>query len=197
MFVALFMDWVGTGGGSVDLPSIEGIPDGVGAFDLDTGVSGWDALTSIDGFLIILAGAAGLTLGGLAATGRRLNLGSVPHGATTAVLGTLATALILWKIAGPGSVEFGMIVGLAAAVAVATGAVMTLGEGGYKLLSTAPARTKATRAIKTSSSAKAAPAKRTAKAAPKPAAKTAKKAAKQPAARKRAAKKPASRAKKK
>jgi len=98
-----------------------------------SGVSGWDALQDFSGFLIALAAVSGVALGGLAASGKRLNLGEVPRGAGTAALGSLAVLLILWRfLANPGDLRIGIFLGLAAAIAVAVGALMALREDGFE-----------------------------------------------------------------
>ena len=61
------------------------------------GISGWDALTDLPGFLIILSGISGIALAYLAAAGQRVNI-PVRRGAVTALLGALAVLLILWRM---------------------------------------------------------------------------------------------------
>ena len=68
----------------------------------------------------------------MTAFGRRLNLGGVPRGAGTAVLGSLATLMIVWRwlLGDQADVEFGLFLGLAAAIALTVGALLALREGG-------------------------------------------------------------------
>jgi hypothetical protein len=142
LFVFLFFDWFG-GGASLDVDTLE-----------ETGVSGWDALVDLPGFLIILAGVSGIALAPLAASGQRLNL-PMPRGAGTAALGSLAVTLILWRmVAGSPSLKIGIFLGLAAAMAIAVGAIMALREDGIEPLVSVPGGP--TRAVSTAASAPAA-----------------------------------------
>src|SRR5881227_4210177 len=86
LFVFLFFDWFG-GGAEVTGSVVNGT-----ATLSHPGISGWDALTDLPGFLIILSGVSGMALAYLAAAGQRVNL-SVRRGAVTALLGTLAVLL--------------------------------------------------------------------------------------------------------
>jgi hypothetical protein len=119
LFVFLFFDWFGAG--------VEGFDTG--------GVSGWDGLgTDVTGFIVFLAAVAGPALALLAMLGQRLNL-PAPRGAGTAALGLLAAAIIVWRIfANPGDLKVGLFLGLAAAVALAVGALMALREDGIEAL---------------------------------------------------------------
>jgi hypothetical protein len=142
LFVFLFFDWFG-GGPTFNVDTLE-----------ETGISGWDALVDLPGFLIMLAGVSGIALAALAASGRRLNL-PMPRGAGTAALGSLAVALILWRmVAGSPSLKIGIFLGLAAAVAIAVGAIMALREDGIEPLVSVPGGR--TRAVSTAASAPAA-----------------------------------------
>jgi hypothetical protein len=142
LFVFLFFDWYG-GSANFDVDTLE-----------ETGISGWDALVDLPGFLIMLAGVSGIALAPLAASGQRLNL-PMPRGAGTAALGSLAVALILWRmVAGSPTLKIGIFLGLAAAVAIAVGAIMALREDGIEPLVSVPGGR--TRAVSTSASAPAA-----------------------------------------
>lgn len=137
LFVFMFFDWFGGGAASVEVteevPGLGEVPTGVEVEE--EGLSAWDALQDFSGFLIALAAVSGIALGALAATGRRVNLGGLPRGCGTAALGSLAVALILWRLlANPGDLEIGIFLGLAAAIAIAAGAVMALREGGFEPL---------------------------------------------------------------
>lgn len=132
LLVFLFLDWFSVGGDVPDLPAIEGIPGG--SIEFDAGVSGWDSLQSLDGFLVVLAGFSGAALAGLAAAGRKLNAGRLPRGGITAVLGSLAVLIIIWKLLGQGGFEIGIYLGLLASAAIAAGAFMALKEDGYSPL---------------------------------------------------------------
>jgi hypothetical protein len=118
LFASLFFDWFG----------------GVGGF---TGVSldGWEGLGGdFTGFIVALTSVAGLTLASLCAADQRLNV-PVPRGGVTAILGSLSVLIILWRFfANPGDLKFGIFLGLAAAVAVAAGALMALAEDGFRPL---------------------------------------------------------------
>jgi hypothetical protein len=118
LFVFLFIDWFGAG--------FEGFDDGV---------SGWDGLgTDVTGFIVFLAAVAGPALALLAMAGQRLNV-PAPRGAGTAALGMLTVAIIAWRIfANPGDLKVGLFLGLAAAVAIAVGALMALREDGIEAL---------------------------------------------------------------
>src|SRR5918992_5525783 len=98
LLVFMFFDW------------FEGA---AGAFDGEAeGLSGWDALTDWDGFLVLLAGLSGVALAALTASGQRLNLGGLPRGAGTAVLASLATLMIFWRwLLQETAVEFGLFLG--------------------------------------------------------------------------------------
>jgi hypothetical protein len=128
LFVFLFFDWFSSvnelGGGG--------------------GVSGWDALTDLPGFLIILSGVSGIALACLAAAGQRVNI-PVRRGAITALLGALAVLLILWRMfAGSPTLKIGVFLGLAAAIAITAGALMALREDGFEpLVAVAGGRTRA------------------------------------------------------
>jgi hypothetical protein len=127
LFVFLFFSWF----------------SGVNALGGGGGVSGWDALTDLPGFLIILSGVAGISLAYLALAGLRVNI-PVRRGAITALLGALAVLLILWRMfAGSPTLKIGIFLGLAAAVAITAGALMALREDGFQpLVAVAGGRTR-------------------------------------------------------
>ena len=160
LIVCLFLPWFSSGfdvpeapeAPEVAVPEIPGVDPG--AFEpteapetaeVDDDVSGWDSLTDWDGFLIALAGLSGIALAGLAAAGRRLNLGGLPRGGGTAVLAALATLVILFRIfADKGDLEFGLFLGLASAIALTVGALLALRERGFEpLVTVAGGRTRA------------------------------------------------------
>jgi hypothetical protein len=101
-------------------------------------------LTDLPGFLIILSGVSGIALAALAAAGQRVNI-PVRRGTVTALLGLLATLLILWRMfAGSPTLKIGIFLGLASAVAITAGALMALGEDGFEpLVAVAGGRTRA------------------------------------------------------
>ena len=149
LIVCMFLPWYGLGVDAPEVPQVPGVPEGLEgeipglpeapeAPEVDDDASGWDALTDFDGFLIALAGIAGIALAGLAVAGRRVNLGGVPRGGGTAFLGALAVALILWRIFAqptPGAdFEFGIFVALASAIALTVGALLALRDGGFEPL---------------------------------------------------------------
>ena len=105
MFVFLFFDWFSGGAeltGSVGNLTVS-----------HAGISGWDSLTDLPGFLIILAAVSGIALACLAAAGQRLNI-SIPRGGVTATLGSFAVLLILWRMfAGSPTLRIGIFLGLA------------------------------------------------------------------------------------
>jgi hypothetical protein len=138
LFVFLFFDWFG-GGAEVSGSVINGT-----ATLSHPGISGWDALVDLPGFLIILSGVAGIALAYLAAAGQRVNI-PVRRGATTALLGTLAVLLILWRMfAGSPTLKIGVFLGLGAALAITAGALMALGEDGFEpFVAVAGGRTRA------------------------------------------------------
>ena len=113
LFIFLFFDWYGAG---------------------DGGFSGWDSLGGdFSGLVVFLAAIAGVKLAGLAAMGLRLNI-PVRRGAITFVLGYLAAAIIILRVfATPEGVDlkFGLFLGLAAALAIAIGAMLALREDGF------------------------------------------------------------------
>jgi hypothetical protein len=119
LFVFLFFDWFSGGG----------------AFDEGGGISGWDGLGGdFSGFIVALTSVAGVTLAVLAMAGRRVNI-PVPRGGVTATLGTLSVLIILWRFfANPGDLKIGIFLGLAAAVAIAVGAIIALREDGVEPL---------------------------------------------------------------
>jgi hypothetical protein len=147
LFSFMFFDWFGGGveiaATTQDVPGIGEVPSGTTVEE--SGLSAWDALSDFSGFLIALSAVSGVALGGLAASGQRLNLGGIPRGAGTAALGSLAVLLILWRfLANPGDLKIGIFLGLAAAVAVAVGALMALREDGFEpLVKVAGGRTRA------------------------------------------------------
>jgi hypothetical protein len=160
LIIFMFLPWygIGAGGGdaasftppAVEVPGIdeEAIQEDLEESEVDDDADAWDSLTDFDGFLIAAAGVAGLALALLAAAGRRVNLGGLPRGSVTAALGALAVALIVWRLFAqptPGAdYEFGIFLGLAAAVGVTVGAVMALREGGFEpLLTVSGGRTRA------------------------------------------------------
>jgi hypothetical protein len=144
LLVFMFLPWFGLPGEEgFDLPQpeeVQGLPEGVEpapSVEIDESRSAWDALLDFDGFLIFLAAASGIALGGFAAAGQRLNLGAVPRGAGTFVLGSLAVLLILWRVlANPGDLKFGIFLGLLAAAAIAVGAFLALTESGVRVFAT-------------------------------------------------------------
>jgi hypothetical protein len=123
LFVFLFFDWFSAG--------VEGFDTG--------GVSGWDGLgTDVTGFVVFLAAVAGPALALLAVSGQRFNV-PAPRGAGTAALGLLTVAIIVWRIfANPGDLKVGLFLGLAAAIAIAAGALMALREDGIEALVSVP-----------------------------------------------------------
>ena len=105
-------------------------------FDWFEGTSGWSAYgADLTGFIIALAGFTAVKFAGLAAMGKRLNI-PVPRGGITLAVGTVAVLIIIWSIlaADFDGIEFGLILGLAAALAIATGALRALREGGWEPL---------------------------------------------------------------
>ena len=105
-------------------------------FDWFEGTSGWSAYGGdVTGFIIALAAFTAVKFTGLAAMGKRLNI-PVPRGGITLVLGTLAVLIIIWSIfvTEGEDIKFGLFLGLAAAVAIAVGALMALREGGWEPL---------------------------------------------------------------
>jgi hypothetical protein len=147
LIICMFLPWYGLGLGgdvpTVEIPDIPGIDEeSLGGLEdspeVDDDADAWDSLTDFDGFLIAAAGMAGIALALLAGAGRRLNLGGLPRGSVTAALGALAVGLILWRIFAqpvPGAdLEFGIFLGLAAAIGVTVGATMALREGGFEPL---------------------------------------------------------------
>ncbi len=138
LFVFLFFDWFG-GGAEVSGSLVNGT-----AVLSHPGISGWDALIDLPGFLIILSGVSGIALAYLAMAGQRVNI-PVRRGAVTALLGTLAILLILWRmVAGSPTLKIGVFLGLAAAIAITAGALMALGEDGFApLVAVAGGRTRA------------------------------------------------------
>ncbi len=137
LFVFLFFDWFG-GGAEVSGSLVNGT-----ATLSHPGISGWDALTDLPGFLIILSGVSGIALAYLAAAGQRVNI-PVRRGMTTALLGALAVLLILWRMfAGSPTLRIGVFLGLASAIAITAGALMALGEDGFEpLVAVAGGRTR-------------------------------------------------------
>jgi hypothetical protein len=138
LFVFLFFDWFG-GGAEVSGSLVNGT-----ATLSHPGISGWDALTDLPGFLIILSGVSGIALAYLTLAGQRVNI-PLRRGAVTALLGALAVLLILWRMfAGSPTLKIGVFFGLAAAIAITAGALMALGEDGFEpLVAVAGGRTKA------------------------------------------------------
>jgi hypothetical protein len=151
LFVFLFFDWFG-GGAEVSGSLVNGT-----ATLSHPGISGWDSLTDLPGFLIIMSGVAGIALAYLAATGQRVNI-PVRRGAITALLGALAVLLILWRMfAGSPTLKIGVFLGLAAAIAITAGALMALMEDGFEpLVAVAGGRTRAAPAAAAAASAPAA-----------------------------------------
>jgi len=143
LFVFLFFDWFG--GGTTTS----------GNFTVITSSrSGWDSLTDLPGFLIIMSGVAGIALAYLAASGQRVNI-PVRRGAITATLGALAVMLILWRMfAGSPTLKIGVFLGLAAAIAITAGALIALMEDGFEpLVAVAGGRTRAAPAAGAAASA--------------------------------------------
>jgi hypothetical protein len=155
LLVFLFFDWFGGGGVEVSGNVATGT-----ATIKEAGLSGWDSLTDLPGFLIILSGVSGIVLAGLAVAGQRVNLGGVPRGGFTAVLGSLAVALVLWEmVAGSRDLKIGVFLGLAAVAAVAIGALMALREDGYEpLVSVGGGRTRSSSASAPAATPRARPA---------------------------------------
>ena len=136
-------------------------------FDWISGISGWDSFEGgINGFIVALAGVTAVKFAGIAAMGKRLNVG-IPRGGITLLLGTLATLLIIyrWLSAPPeAEIDFGLFLGLAAAAATAIGALLALREGGWEPLVNVSGS--ARRATSSSSSSRATTKKAAAKKAP-------------------------------
>jgi hypothetical protein len=188
LFVFLFFDWFG-GAAEVSGSLVNGT-----ATLSHPGISGWDALTDLPGFLIILSGISGIALAYLAMSGQRVNV-PVQRGAITALLGALAVLLILWRMfAGSPTLKIGVFLGLAAAIAITAGALMALAEDGFQPLVAVPGgRTKAAAASPPAATPAPPPAATSAKPAPSSSGSTTTKraTAKKPATKKSAAKKPA------
>jgi hypothetical protein len=138
LLVFLFFDWFG-GGAEVT----GSVTNGTATLS-HPGISGWDALTDLPGFLIILSALSGIALACLAAAGQRVNI-PIRRGMITALLGALAVLLILWRMfAGSPTLKIGVFLGLAAAIAITAGALMALGEDGFEpLVAVAGGRTRA------------------------------------------------------
>ncbi|MBA2545873.1 MAG: hypothetical protein H0V15_03250 [Solirubrobacterales bacterium] len=111
-------------------------------FDWFQGTDGWSSLASpevgggVTGFIVALAGVTAVKFTALALMGKRLNI-PVPRGGITLVLGSLAVLIIIWTllVAPEGAeVKAGLILGLAAAVAITVGALMALRESGWEPL---------------------------------------------------------------
>ncbi|MGC1802396.1 MAG: hypothetical protein WA701_18580 [Solirubrobacterales bacterium] len=128
LFVFLFFDWFG-GGAEVSGNVLNGT-----ATISHPGISGWDALTDLPGFLIIFTGVVGIKFAGLTAIGKRLNWG-LRRGVFTLGMGWVATTLILWRmVAGSPDLKIGIFLGLAAVVAIWVGAWLALQEDGWEPL---------------------------------------------------------------
>jgi hypothetical protein len=128
LFVFLFFDWFG-GGAEVS----GNVLNGTAAIS-HPGVSGWDALTDLPGFLIIFTGVVGIKFAGLTAIGMRLNWG-LRRGVFTLGMGWIATALVLWRmVAGSPDLKIGIFLGLASVVAIWVGAWLALREDGWETL---------------------------------------------------------------
>jgi hypothetical protein len=187
LFVFLFFDWFSGGA-----PEVTGsVASGTLTVE-QPGVSGWDALSDLPGFLIILSGVAGIALAALAANGLRVNV-PLRRGAFTAALGVLAVLLILWRmVAGSPTLKIGVFLGLAAAIAITAGALMALAEDGFQVLVPVPGgRTRTASATAPTETLAAAPAPAATRA---PAATPAKSTARSGGSAKRStAKKPAAR----
>jgi hypothetical protein len=139
LFIFLFLDWFGAG---------------------DAGISGWDSLGDPSGLIVFLAAVVAVKLAGLAAMGRRLNIG-LQRGVITTTIGWLAVVTIIWRIfATPegADIKFGLILGLAAALAITLGAYMALRENGFEpVVATAGGRTKPAPATSSASAPAATP----------------------------------------
>ena len=147
-------------------------------------LDGWDGLgADVTGFIVFLTSVAGVSLALLAMNGMRVNL-PVPRGGLTALLAGLSIDIIIWRFfANPGDLKIGIFLGLAAAVAIAVGAVMALREDGFELVVPVPGgRTRASASNAPTAEAPAAAAPVT-----KPAAR--KSGARKPSARKSSARK--------
>ena len=128
LIIFLFFDWFG------GAPEVSGSVINGTATISSTGISGWDSLTDLPGFLIILSGVAGIALLFLGASGQRVNI-PVARGGVTAGLGVLGVLLIVWRmLVGSPDLKIGIFLGLAAVVAVAAGALMALREDGIEPL---------------------------------------------------------------
>lgn len=134
LLASLFLTWF-----SVTLPPMgfesmpgSGLsPDGIVR---ETGLSGWNGLDGLSGFLIALAALAGIGLATATAFGVRVVVGTSRRGAPTASLGTLAVGLILWQMfVGPGGPEAPAFLGLAAAALVAGGGLAVARDAGLRL----------------------------------------------------------------
>ena len=120
LFVFLFFDWFSGGGFTGNL-------------------DGWDGLGGdVTGFIVFATSIAGVSLALLAMNGLRVNL-PLPRGGVTAALAILSVDIIVWRFfANPGDLKIGIFLGLAAAVAIAVGAVMALREDGFELVVAVP-----------------------------------------------------------
>lgn len=134
LFASLFLTWF-----SVSLPPMgfESMPDSGLSPDgivRETGLSGWNGLDGVSGFLIALAAFAGMGLAAATAFGVRVVVGASRRGAPTASLGALAVGLILWQMfVGPGGPEAAAFLGLAAAALVAGGGLAVARDAGLRL----------------------------------------------------------------
>ncbi len=110
-------------------------------FDWFSGISGWDSLGGdVTGFVVALAAVVAVEFAVLAAMGKRLNVG-LPRGGITFALGCLAVLIILWRVISVpegAEVDFGYFLGLAAAIAIAVGALLALREDGWEPLVDVP-----------------------------------------------------------
>jgi hypothetical protein len=137
LFVSLFLNWFGFGGGD----AFEGLTGG------STNLDGWDILVDLPGFIVILTAVVAIKFASLAALGMRINWG-LSGAALTFVMGWLSTLIVLWRMANDGggfgqldsSLKFGVFLALAATLAITFGGWRALRDDGVDIVVSAGGR---------------------------------------------------------
>lgn len=131
LFCFMFLDWFGGGG------SLQG---NQGSLPGNFGVSApsFDAWQSFEftNFVLLTTAILGLKGAGLRVLGLKLN-SPVSTAVLTLLAGAIASTLILWKIFDPpedASLELGIFLGWAAAIAVGVGGYLAATEEGTEIL---------------------------------------------------------------
>ncbi|MGH2989288.1 MAG: hypothetical protein ACRDMA_05390 [Solirubrobacterales bacterium] len=138
LLISLFLPWFGPSSEAEQvLEEAQRISEqagGVPPAAIDLTENAWQAFAVVD-IVVLLAAVAGILAGvrGLAAAARPRGRAAVGATAVTAALGTIASLLVFYRVLNPigeAAREYGLYIGLLAAIGVAAGGWLAISDGG-------------------------------------------------------------------